>query len=198
MTKKEVIQILAVLKEAGVAFNNSNETVLVQLWEKCFKDIPYKQVSQAVFELINSPQPLFLNGLIGKIKEKIINSQNKFLDFNTVWQMVLKAAHQTYPDIPEESIKAFNNLPPMVKYLVGGVANLENIEYAIKPDILETVVKSNMKKLWAELIQQTVEAKMLNQPAQWELQYLPPTTKTEKLQAEKVNLLVDKIMETKM
>ena len=31
MTKKEVLQILAVLKEAGVPFANSNEEVLIKL-----------------------------------------------------------------------------------------------------------------------------------------------------------------------
>ena len=103
MTKKEVLQILAVLKEAGVPFANSNEDVLIQLWYKCFEKIEYKEVSWAVFDLINSPEPLFLNGLIGRIKEKIVLKKHKFMDFTTLWNLILVAANKTYPPIPKMS-----------------------------------------------------------------------------------------------
>lgn len=168
MTKKEVLQILAVLKEAGVPFANSNEEVLIKLWCKCFEKIEYKEVSWAVFDLINSPEPLFLNGLIGKIKEKIVLKQNDFMDFPTVWNLILTAAHKTYPPIPKMSREAFDSLPEMAKYLVGSIKQLEQLEYSVKPDILETVVKSNMRKDWECMIKQAVEDKIAGRLPIWE------------------------------
>ena len=191
MTKKEVLQILAVLKEAGVPFANSNEEVLIKLWCKCFEKIEYKEVSWAVFDLINSPEPLFLNGLIGKIKEKIVLKQNDFMDFPTVWNLILTAAHKTYPPIPKMSQEAFDSLPEMAKYLVGSVKQLELIEYSIKPEILETVVKSNMRKDWECAIKQAVEDKIEGRLPIWEdkIRLQDQRTKNEILKVEVKKIL---------
>ena len=168
MTKKEVVRVLAVLKEAGVPFANSDEDVLIELWCKCFEKIEYKEVSWAIYDLINSPEPLFLNGLIGKIKEKIVLKKNNFMDFNTVWNLILDAAHKTYPPIPSMSQKAFDSLPPMVQYLVGSVKQLESLEYSVKPELVETVIKSNMKKDWDHMVKETIEDKIMGKLPIWE------------------------------
>lgn len=168
MTKKEVVRVLAVLKEAGVPFSNSNEDVLIELWCKCFEKIEYKDVSWAIYDLINSPEPLFLNGLIGKIKEKIVLKKNNFMDFNTVWNLILVAAHKTYPPIPKMSQEAFDSLPEMAKHLVGSVKQLENLEYSVKTELLETVVKSNMRKDWEHMIKEAVEDKIAGRLPIWE------------------------------
>ena len=197
MTKKEVLQILAVLKEAGVPFANSNEDVLIQLWYKCFEKIEYKEVSWAVFDLINSPEPLFLNGLIGRIKEKIVLKKHKFMDFTTLWNLILVAAHKTYPPIPKMSREAFNSLPKIAQYLVGSIKNLENMEYNIKPELLETVVKSNMRKDWEYTIQQATEDIIAGRLPIWDdpIRLNDMQVKNELLKNEVKKILGDKLID---
>ena len=192
MTKKEVIRILAVLKEAGVPFASSNEDVLIELWNKCFEKVEYKDVSWAIYDLINSPEPLFLNGLIGKIKEKIVLKKNHFMDFNTVWNLILAAAHKTYPPIPKMSQEAFNSLPEMAKYLVGSVKQLENLEYSVKTELLETVIKSNMRKDWEHMVKQAVEDRIMGRLPIWEDK---GRLEEQKNKTEKIKTEIKKILE---
>lgn len=194
MTKKEVVRVLAVLKEAGVPFSNSNEDVLIELWCKCFEKVEYKDVSWAIYDLINSPEPLFLNGLIGKIKEKIVLKKNNFMDFNTVWNLILVAAHKTYPPIPSMSQKAYDSLPPMAQYLVGSVKQLENLEYSVKTELLETVVKSNMRKDWEQIVKQAIEDKIMGRLPIWEDKV---RIEDQKEKNEMLKLEVKKILENK-
>lgn len=167
MTKKETYKILAVLKEAGVSFVNANENVLVELWESCFKNISYKDVSWAVYELINSPQPLFLNGLIGKIKEKIVLKKHNYMDFNTMWQLLQDAVSKIYPDLPEENVKVFRKLPIEIQAFLGTTRDFVKLN-DIKTDIFETVVKSNMRKGWEEFVNSSVEQEIAGILPAWQ------------------------------
>ena len=166
MTKNEVIKILAVCKGAGVQFGDSDKNVLVEIWSHCFEKESYTEVSKALFKLIQSKDPLFVNGLIGRIKEKIVEESIDFMDFPTVWEILRNAMHRTHPDIPEETIRAFNSLPPILKHLVGSARHLEDLEI-LDRDELETVERSNMKKLYAELVTKTKEQLALGQTPHW-------------------------------
>lgn len=166
MTKNEVIKILAVCKGAGVQFGDSDKNVLVEIWSHCFEKESYAEVSKALFKLIQSKDPLFVNGLIGRIKEKIVEESIDFMDFPTVWEILRNAMHRTHPDIPEETIRAFNSLPPILKHLVGSARHLEDLEI-LDRDELETVERSNMKKLYAELVTKTKEQLALGQTPHW-------------------------------
>lgn len=166
MTKNEVIKILAVCKGAGVQFGDSDKNVLVEIWSHCFEKESYAEVSKALFKLIQSKEPLFVNGLIGRIKEKIVEESIDFMDFPTVWEILRNAMHRTHPDIPEETIRAFNSLPPILKHLVGSARHLEDLEI-LDRDELETVERSNMKKLYAELVTKTKEQLALGQTPHW-------------------------------
>ena len=166
MTKNEVIKILAVCKGAGVQFGDSDKNVLVEIWSHCFEKESYAEVSKALFKLIQSKDPLFVNGLIGRIKEKIVEESIDFMDFPTVWEILRNAMHRTHPDIPEETIRAFNSLPPILKHLVGSARHLEDLEI-LDRDELETVERSNMKKLYAELVTKTKEQLVLGQTPHW-------------------------------
>lgn len=166
MTKNEVIKILAVCKGAGVQFGDSDKNVLVEIWSHCFEKESYTEVSKALFKLIQSKEPLFVNGLIGRIKEKIVEESIDFMDFPTVWEILRNAMHRTHPDIPEETIRAFNSLPPILKHLVGSARHLEDLEI-LDRDELETVERSNMKKLYAELVTKTKEQLALGQTPHW-------------------------------
>lgn len=166
MTKNEVIKILAVCKGAGVQFGDSDKNVLVEIWMHCFEKESYAEVSKALFKLIQSKDPLFVNGLIGRIKEKIVEESIDFMDFPTVWEILRNAMHRTHPDIPEETIRAFNTLPPILKHLVGSARHLEDLEI-LDRDELETVERSNMKKLYAELVTKTKEQLALGQTPHW-------------------------------
>jgi hypothetical protein len=167
MTKNEVIKILAVCKGAGVNFGDSDKNVIVEIWHTCFKDNTYKEVSNALFELINAKKGLFLNGLIAEIKAQIVSKKVSFMDFNMAWEIIRNAMHQTHPDIPSETTNAFNSLPPMLQYLVGSPRHLEEMEYAIDRDKLETVEKSNLRRMYAELVTKSKEQMQLGIVPEW-------------------------------
>ena len=167
MNEKETLKILSVCRDVGVQFSNADSDTLVEVWMQCFKNETYAEVSKALFELIQSKDPLFVNGLIGRIKEKIVENTMSFLDFPTAWELIRKAMHRTHPDIPQETIDAFNSLPPMLKHLVGSARHLEDMEYCLDRDELETVEKSNMKKMYAELVKKTKEQISLGHTPTW-------------------------------
>lgn len=167
MTEKETLKILSVCRDVGVQFSNADSDTLVEVWMQCFKNNTYAEVSKALFELIQSKEPLFVNGLIGRIKEKIVESSVDFLDFSSAWELIRKAMHKTHPDIPQETIQAFNSLPPMLRHLVGSPRHLEDMEYCLDRNELETVERSNMKKMYAELVTKTKEQLALGQTPHW-------------------------------
>ena len=168
MTKQEVIQILAICKEVGVQFANSDNNILIKIWQKSFEKNSYEEVSQALFELINSKKGLFLNGLIGEIKAQIISNKVEFLDFNSVWEILRKAMHRTHPDIPQETIAAFNSLPPMLQHLVISPEHLEEMEYCLDRNILETVEKAHMQKRYAEMVIESKNQMLLGKEPIWQ------------------------------
>jgi len=168
MTKKEVLKILAICREVGVQFVNSDNNILVGIWQKSFENNTYDEVSKALFELINSKKGLFLNGLIGEIKAQILADKVEFLDFSVVWELIRKAAHKTHPDIPKETKEAYDSLPPMIKYLVGSPKHLEEMEYCIDRNVLETVEKSNLRKTYTELILESKNRMLLGKQPVWQ------------------------------
>lgn len=167
MTEKEILRILAVCKGAGVNFGDVDEDVIIEIWKNCFKDFTYKEVSNALFKLINSKKGLFLNGLIAEIKEQIVSDNVDFLDFPTAWETIRQAMRKTHPDIPAETIRAFNSLPPILKHLVGSARHLEDMEYCLGREELETVERSNMKKMYAELVIKSKEQMQLGNMPEW-------------------------------
>ena len=167
MKKNEVMKILAVCKGAGVQFGDSDKNVLVEIWTQCFEDNTYEEVSKALIKLIKCKEPLFVNGLIGRIKEKIVEGCVDFYDFTEAWEILRNAMHRTHPDIPSETINAFNSLPPILKKLVGSARHLEDMEYCLDRDELETVEKSNMKKMYAELVSKSKEQMQLGNMPEW-------------------------------
>lgn len=167
MTEKETLKILSVCRDVGVQFANSDSDTLVEIWMHCFEKETYEEVSKALFKLIQSKEPLFVNGLIGRIKEKIIEDSMDFMDFPTVWETLRKAMHRTHPDIPQETIDAFNSLPPMLQHLVGSPRHLEDMEACLSREELETVERSNMKKMYAELVTKTKEQLALGITPHW-------------------------------
>lgn len=169
MTEKEVLKILAICRDVGVPFSNADSDTLVEVWLKCFASNTYKEVSNALFVLINSKEPLFVNGLIGRIKEQIVLNKTKFLDFTMAWELIEKAAHKTHPDIPEETEKAYMSLPPILRYLVGSARHLEDMEYCLERNVLETVEKSNMRKMYESLVAETKEDLAVGKLPKWQL-----------------------------
>lgn len=167
MKKNEVMKILAVCKGAGVQFGDSDKNVLVEIWTECFEDNTYQEVSKALIKLIKSKEPLFVNGLIGRIKEKIVEEDVDFLDFTQAWEIIRSAMHKTHPDIPQETIQAFNSLPPILQHLVGSPRHLEDMEYCLDRDELETVERSNMRKMYAELVSKSKEQLQLGNKPSW-------------------------------
>lgn len=192
MTKKEIFKILAICREVGIQFANTDNNILVGIWQKSFENNTYEEVSRALFELINSKKSLFLNGLIGEIKAQILADKVEFLDFSVVWELIRKAAHKTHPDIQNETRQAFLSLPPMVQYLVGSATHLEEMEYCIDRNILETVEKSNLRKIYSELVIETKNRLMLGKPPVWEQKLIEnKNTQTQKLNMNMKELLKD-------
>lgn len=189
MTKKEVLKILAICREIGIQFVNSDNNILVGIWYKSFENDSYEDVSRALFELINSKKSLFLNGLIGEIKAQMLTHKVEFMDFSMVWEIIRAAAHRTHPDIPAETARAFNSLPPIIQHLVGSAKHLEEMEYCLDRNILETVEKSNLKKLYTEMVIESKNQMLLGKVPVWK--------KIENKQVEKINKEVMKLLESK-
>lgn len=197
MTKKEVLKILAICREIGVQFVNSDNNILIGIWQKSFENNTYEEVSRALFELINSRKGLFLNGLIGEIKAQILADKVDFLDFSAVWELIRKAAHKTHPDIPKETKAAFNSLPPIVQHLVGSARHLEEMEYCIDRDKLETIEKSNLKKIYTEMVADSKSKMMLGKKPIWDeiIKLEDQNIKNEKLKNMVQNILTDKALD---
>lgn len=189
MTKKEVLKILAICREIGIQFVNSDNNILVGIWYKSFEKDSYEDVSRALFELINSKKSLFLNGLIGEIKAQMLTHKVEFMDFAMVWEIIREAAHRTHPDIPQETIQAFNSLPPMIQHLVGSAKHLEEMEYCLDRNILETVEKSNLKKIYSEMVAESKNQMLIGKVPTWK--------KIENRKTEKLDKEIIKLLETK-
>lgn len=189
MTRKEVLKILAICREVGVQFVNSDNNILIGIWEKSFENNSYQEVSKALFELINTKKSLFLNGLIGEIKAQMLTHKVEFMDFSTVWELIRKAAHRTHPNIPMETMQAFESLPPIIQHLVGSAKHLEEMEYCLDRDVLESVEKSNLKKLYSEMVIESKNQMLLGKKPIW--------NRIENKQTEKINQEVMKLLENK-
>lgn len=197
MTKKEVIKILAVCKEVGVPFaTDSDKKMLVEIWHRAFLKEKYEDVSRALFELINTKKGLFLNGLIAELKSRIVADKQQFDDFAMVWEQIRTAAHNTYPDVQALTEKAFRSLPPILQHLVGSARHLEEMEYTIDRDVLETVEKSNFKKMYSELVIQAKQDMQLGKLPVWhkDIKQIADTTDTQN--KEKKQLNVTKLIES--
>lgn len=189
MTKKEVLKVLAICREIGIQFVNSDNNILVGIWYKSFEKDRYEEVSRALFELINTKKSLFLNGLIGEIKAQMLTHKIEFMDFSMVWELIREAAHKTHPDIPQETIQAFTSLPPMIQHLVGSAKHLEEMEYCLDRNMLETVEKSNLKKLYAEMVVDSKNQMLMGKVPAWKRL---KSSEREKLDKEIIKLLENK------
>jgi len=190
MTKKEILQVITMLEGAGVQFSKNIETrIVVDLWYECFKNDKLEDITKAISELIQSSEPLFLNGLIGKIRERLVAKKCQFLDFSIAWQLIREAMHKCHPDIPQETTRAYNSLPPMLKYLVGSAKHLEEMEYCLDVDVLETVEKSNMKKMYESLVAQSKADLQIGKMPMWE--------QIQNARTNKLNFNITKLLEGK-
>ena len=141
MTKVETAKIIAVLKVAGADFKATDEMV-VYLWHDIFKEDKYDDVNSAIKKLFNQEKQLFVNGLIAKIKELLI-PENLFLDSASAWNQVRQLMDNGYIRDKQKIKKSFSKLDLIIQKVIGSATILEEWEYDVEPEILNTVIKSN-------------------------------------------------------
>jgi hypothetical protein len=141
MTKEETTKILAVLKGIGVKFEGDTQ-VIIEIWADCFKEDNYLEVNKAVKKLMIQEKQLFQNGLIAKIKELLI-PENLFLDSASAWNQVRQLMDNGYIRDKQKIKKSFSKLDLIIQKVIGSATILEEWEYDVEPEILNTVIKSN-------------------------------------------------------
>jgi len=144
MTKEETIKILAVLKGIGVKFDGDTQ-VIIEIWDDCLKEDNYLEVNKAVKKLMVQEKQLFQNGLIAKIKDLLV-PEDIFLDSANAWNEVRQSMDNGYIRNKQKNKESFNKLSVIIQKVIGSAEVLEEWEYDIEPEILNTVIKSNFIK----------------------------------------------------
>jgi len=145
MTRTEIIKTLSLLKSAFPhSFKDTTSQdleLMVQLWERQFRDNSFQEVSAAVDALISSRTTGY-SPTIGEIKEQMQKLRNtNELDELAAWALVSKACTNGIYGYREE----FAKLPPEVQNAVGAPEQLR--QWAMMDvDTVQSVVASNFQR----------------------------------------------------
>ncbi len=145
MTRTEVVKTLSLLK---AAFPHSYKDatsqdleLMVQLWERQFRDNSFEDVSAAVDALISSRTTGY-SPTIGEIKEQMHRLHHRDdLDELAAWALVSKACRNGLYGYREE----FAKLPPDVQAAVGAPEQLRAWAM-MDTEAVESVVASNFQR----------------------------------------------------
>lgn len=157
MNKREVAQILAILKEYYPRdFVNSDLQTKVEAWYLILQDYDYKLTQNAVISFVSSD----LNGFmpsVGQIVDKINKLTNKNqLTENEAWDLVYKAlGNSTY-----NSVQEFDKLPKEVQRSVGSPDMLRSWSQ-LELDEIQTVIQSNFMRSFKTASKQIKEYDLL-------------------------------------
>lgn len=157
MNKREVAQILAILKEYYPRdFVNSDLQTKVEAWYLILQDYDYKLTQNAVISFVSSD----LNGFmpsVGQIVDKINKLTNKNqLTENEAWNLVYKAlGNSTY-----NSVQEFDKLPKEVQRSVGSPDMLRSWSQ-LELDEIQTVIQSNFMRSFKTASKQIKEYDLL-------------------------------------
>ena len=145
MTRKDTLQVLSILRAAYPNFYRgmSEEDLedVVVLWQEMFTDDPHELVSAAVKALIATDSKGFPPH-IGAVKEKLRQiTTPPMMTEQEAWSLVLRAM-----DCSEHEIaKRFDNLPPVVRSIVGTPRQLWDWGM-MDASVVQSVVASNFMR----------------------------------------------------
>lgn len=143
MKESEITKIILILKASyPYAFKDMGEQEvesMVGLYREMFKNCEYKEVSQAVKDIINTSEYM---PTIATIKNKIYELNHPKEESNSeLWEKLLNAIRNGSYHAEEE----FDKLPALVKEYVRNPRQLQ--EYAIMDsDVIHSVVKGQFLK----------------------------------------------------
>lgn len=142
MNKKEVAQILAILKEYYPKdFVSTDLQTKVEAWHLILQDYDYKLTQSAVVSFVSSD----LNGFmpsVGQIVDKINKlTSKKQLTENEAWDMIYKAiCNSAY-----NSVEEFNKLPLEIQRAIGS-PNMLKSWAMVDLNEVNTVIQSNVMR----------------------------------------------------
>lgn len=144
MNKQEISKIILLLKTSyPYAFKDmSSEDVesMVNLYQEMFKENTYKEVGQAIKNIINTSEYM---PTIATIKNKIYELNHPQQESNTeLWESLLSAIGNSSYHAEEE----FEKLPRLVQIFVQSPRQLQSIAREIPSDEIHTVYKGQFLK----------------------------------------------------
>ena len=153
MTKQETYRILATLQaiypDSFRGMTEAAAQLKVELWHKILADEAVEVVEAAVIAYISTDKKGFMP-VPGQIKEQIsfIISPDSEAEQEAWGQVVNALRNSTY-----NSVSEFEKLPEDIKRAVGS-ANMLKEWAAVGSDVLQTVIASNFKKEYRNIVSQ--------------------------------------------
>lgn len=142
MNKKEVAQILAILKEYYPKdFVSTDLQTKVEAWHLILQDYDFKLTQSAVVSFVSSDINGFMPS-VGQIVDKINKlTAKKQLTENEAWDMIYKAiCNSAY-----NSVEEFNKLPLEIQRAIGS-PNMLKSWAMVDLDEVNTVIQSNVMR----------------------------------------------------
>lgn len=107
---QKILHVLSVTYPNSIKASDQDTFLLAQIWQRQFKDIPYKAVIEAVGEWMNTTN--VFAPTIGQLKAFIFRPDPRMADSELAWQSVRDAMHelawnrehdkQIWQELPEE------------------------------------------------------------------------------------------------
>ena len=164
MTKQEIAKILSTVKIAyphsfrGMSREDANATMA--LWERQFRDFDYAIVQMAIDSIIAVDTSDYMPS-IGKVKDMILKlSRPDARSASEAWRIVKKTLTEKSLIWIDDSIDAFNELPPDVQLCIGSAQQLHQWARTSDTDI-DTVIASNFMRAYREQAQRERERMLL-------------------------------------
>lgn len=158
MTKKEVAQIIYILKEYYPRdLESTNLETKVEAWYLILKDYDYKLVQNAVVAFVSSDTKGFMPS-VGQLVEKIKQLANPEIEMTEAeaWGKVYKAiCNSAY-----NSVSEFEKLPEPIKRAIGSPEVLKSWSQ-VNIDEVNTVIQSNFMRSYKNATTQQKEYEAL-------------------------------------
>lgn len=158
MTNQETVKLLAAIQATYPNFQNGRDPkVTINVWQKCFEDEPYSEVSQALMSFIVSDTKGFAP-VPGQIKERIaaMHEEAEGLTEVAAWALVSKAISNSIYN----SVEEFNKLPQTVRNTIGNPAVLREWAFMDESEVYSVVSSNFMRSYRARKATEKETAKL--------------------------------------
>ena len=155
MTREETIQFLVIIKAAYPNYKPQSKEATIEIWSSMLADVPTEMAAAALKVFIKTDESGFapsIGQLLGCIRKLQKTQQGEELTEIEAWNIVSKAVRNSGYRAKEE----FDQLPPLLKRLVGSPATLRTWGM-IPSEEFHTVVQSNFLRSYRALCEQEQE-----------------------------------------